>query len=101
MTQFESIFRSINRIYAAAAALIRVYQKFDFTGCCVEEAEFLGRYILGTNVPVGMWLITTPHNQTTRTTVLQENCVPIAEEIYMSKGGRNSGRLTVFAKPSI
>ena len=53
-----------------------------------DEAEFLGDYTLGTELRVGIWQITSSFNLTTRTTVIESNCIPVSEEIYLAKGGQ-------------
>jgi hypothetical protein len=55
--------------------------------CLPDETEYIGDFVLGTDIPVGIWQFTSPFNLSTRTTVLKKNCVPISEEIYMTKNG--------------
>ena len=41
---------------------------------------------MGTEVPVDLWQFNGPFNVSMKTTVIQKNCVPITEEVYMAKG---------------
>lgn len=50
------------------------------------DAEHLGEFRLGTEVPVDLWQFSGPYNVSMKTTVIQANCVPVTEEVYMAKG---------------
>jgi hypothetical protein len=54
--------------------------------CLPENADYLGEFRLGTDVPVDLWQFNGPFNVSMKTTVIQKNCIPVTEEVYMSKG---------------
>lgn len=54
--------------------------------CLPEHAEFMGEFSFGTDIPVDLWQFTGPYNVSMKTTVVQQNCVPLTEEVYMTKG---------------
>lgn len=51
-----------------------------------DQAEYMGEFMLGTDESVDLWQFSGPYNITMKTTVIQKNCVPVTEEVYMSKG---------------
>ena len=46
----------------------------------------MGEHRLGTDIPVDLWQFNGPFNVSMKTTVIQKNCVPVTEEVYMAKG---------------
>ena len=56
--------------------------------CFSEQAEYLGEFLLGADEAVDLWQFSGPYNITMKTTVIQKNCVPVTEEVYMSKGSK-------------
>ncbi|KAI0233853.1 hypothetical protein LSAT2_015941, partial [Lamellibrachia satsuma] len=52
-----------------------------------DDATYMGIRVLGANIPVVNWQFTGPFNISLKTTVVQKNCVPLSEEIYMAKEG--------------
>lgn len=52
-----------------------------------EHATHEGEFRLGAvDVPVDVWQFNGPFNVSMKTTVIQKNCVPVTEEVYMAKG---------------
>jgi hypothetical protein len=51
-------------------------------------AQFVGDFVIGADVGVGIWQFTSEYNVSTRTTVMTKNCVPISEEIFMVERGQ-------------
>ena len=47
----------------------------------------MGVRTIGANIPVVQWEFQGPFNISLKTSVVQENCVPLSEEIYMAREG--------------
>ncbi|KAK2178213.1 hypothetical protein NP493_553g00006 [Ridgeia piscesae] len=69
--------------------------------CLPENAQYMGMRVLGANIPVVNWQFSGPFNISLKTTVVQKNCVPLSEEIYMAKEGFISLTTSVYLDVSL
>lgn len=54
--------------------------------CLPDEAVLMGEHSIGDNVPITMWQFDGPYNVSMKTTVVQSNCLPLTEEVSMTRG---------------